>query len=461
MLPLLQIFTLAQAIPVPPPTPIEFKEVVQPQEVRALPGQLDRVPVFNSNSPEVVQREGILLSTFPPDDKAVPEAHLNLPLDGRFDLFAHHIARARTPRDRQPMYLGVIVYNPGKKPIKVDILQAVSYVTNPDAPFIDLPSYVENPSGTVYAGPGSRLMNDVLRGIHQSNFPSQIVIPPKQSEMLFNLPIALGNARSTLMRLRSNGPVYMASLAMYGRPNPETKGDRTNRSSPYRAPIREEWQRLLDNGNLAAPRDRAPTPLEQADDDIIYGRVAGVAQGSEWRTELVDSSGGKELRIPEPGKAFSYPISTVNMATFGTSQVQSAPMLVRYPDTAYLAHGNYGVHYNLTLPLVNKTRRTQTVTLAIQTPIQQESHDEGLRFLEPPDQPVFFRGTVQVTYKNDRGVSQTRYVHLVQRRGQQGEPLVRLNMPPGDRRLVEVDFLYPPDSTPPQVLTVRTLERSP
>ncbi|NEQ23538.1 MAG: DUF3370 family protein, partial [Microcoleus sp. SIO2G3] len=121
MLPLLQIFTLAQAIPVPPPTPIELKEVVQPQEVRALPGQLDNVPVFNSNSPEVVQREGILLSTFPPDNKAVREAHLNLPLDGRFDLFAHHIARARTPRDTQPMYLGVIVYNPSTKPIKVDI----------------------------------------------------------------------------------------------------------------------------------------------------------------------------------------------------------------------------------------------------------------------------------------------------------------------------------------------------
>jgi hypothetical protein len=101
------------------------------------------------------------------------------------------------------------------------------------------------------------------------------------------------------------------------------------------------------------------------------------------------------------------------------------------------------------------------VTLAIQTPLQQENRDEGLRFLEPPDQPVFFRGTVQVSYKDDRGASQTRYVHLVQRRGQQGEPLVRLNMLPGDRRLVEVDFLYPPDSTPPQVLTVRTLERSP
>jgi hypothetical protein len=31
-------------------------------------------------------------------------------------------------------------------------------------------------------------------------------------------------------------------------------------------------------------------------------------------------------------------------------------------------------------------------------------------------------------------------------------------MPPGDRRFVEFSFLYPPDSTPPQVLTISTLD---
>ncbi|MGE5660123.1 MAG: DUF3370 family protein, partial [Actinomycetota bacterium] len=66
------------------------------------------------------------------------------------------------------------------------------------------------------------------------------------------------------------------------------------------------------------------------------------------------------------------------------------------------------------------------------------------------------RGTVRVLYSDDRGKSQTRYVHLVQRRGQQGEPLVTLNLKSKERRLVQVDFLYPPDATPPQVLTVRS-----
>jgi hypothetical protein len=176
---------------------------------------------------------------------------------------------------------------------------------------------------------------------------------------------------------------------------------------------------------------------------------------------VVDRPGARELSIPKQGQAFSYPLSTINMVTLGTGQVQSAPMLARYPDTAYRAHGNYGILYSLTLPLLNNTLEPQTVTLTIQTPIKRENQRNELHFLEPPDQQVFFRGTVQLSYKDEKGLPRTQYVHLAQRRGEQGKPLVTLNMPPGDRRLVKVDFLYPPDSLPPQALTVRTIERSP
>jgi hypothetical protein len=78
------------------------------------------------------------------------------------------------------------------------------------------------------------------------------------------------------------------------------------------------------------------------------------------------------------------------MVTLGTGQVQSAPMLVRYPDTAYRAHGNYGVLYSLTLPLLNNTGEPQTVTLAIQTPDKQENRRNELHFLEPPMVRYFF-----------------------------------------------------------------------
>jgi hypothetical protein len=194
---------------------------------------------------------------------------------------------------------------------------------------------------------------------------------------------------------------------------------------------------------------------------MIYGRVAGVAQGSAWKAELVDSPTTRTLTIPESGQAFSYGLSTLPRGTLGTGQSQSARMLVRYPDTAYFAHGNYGVHYSLTLPLVNPTRKTQTVALTFQTPIKEDQLRQGLRFFEPLAKQVFFRGTVRVRYNDDAGSPQTRYLHLVQRRGQMGEPLVTLKMPPSNQRLVQVDFLYPPDSTPPQVLTIRTLEDSP
>src|ERR687886_453349 len=457
MLPFLPIFTLAQATPTPATPPTPPVEIVQPQQVRVLPGNLDDVPVFNSNSPELVQKEGILLSTFPPNGKSTPTAHLNFPFKGRFDIFAHHIAKPPTPGDLRTLYLGIILHNPGTKPVKVDILQAASYLSQPDAPFIELPSFVENSAGTVYAGPGDRIMNDILRGRRQANFPSRLVIPPKQSQILLNLPIPVRtlepalNGRSTLIRLHSNGLVYAASLARFA--SVDAQGNEL-------PPTLDEWQQLLDKGELAGPRDRTPTPPDDTSDRIIYGRVAGVAQGSQWQAKIADRPNAQSLSIPAPGQAFSYGLSTLPGGQLGTDQSQSARMLVRYPDTAYFAHGNYGVQYSLTLPLLNRNNNTQTVTLAIQTPLKQDEHQGGLRFLEPPSNQVFFRGTVQIRYKDDAGLPRTRYVHLLQRRGQQGEPLVTLKMPPSDQRLVQVDFLYPPDATPPQVLTVKTLEQS-
>src|SRR5512146_303722 len=96
-----------------------YAEVIRRQEVRSLPGSLDDVPVFNSNSPEVVQQEGILLSTFPPEGMATASAHLNYAFNGRFDIFAHHIARGLNPDDRRTLFLGVVVYNPGDEPVTV------------------------------------------------------------------------------------------------------------------------------------------------------------------------------------------------------------------------------------------------------------------------------------------------------------------------------------------------------
>ena len=448
------VLSLAQTLPSPPPPTPAPQEIVIPQQVCPLPGQLDAVPMFNSNSPELVQTEGILLSTFPQNGMAQPAAHLNFPFTGRFDLFAHHVFRALTPDNPSSLYVGVILYNPDVQPVTVDVLQAASYLSQPDAPFVQLPPAIEDPLGQVFAGPGGRVMSDILRGRRQPPFPAQIVVPGGSYQMLMNLPIPVVgldpalNGRSTFIRLRSTGPVYAASLALLGQQGAD---------GSEQAPELNDWITLLQTGGLAGARDRAPTPPDQAG-SIIYGRVAGVAQGSRWQAQITDQAGSDVLQIPAPGSAYSYGLSTLRGGRMGTSQAQSAPMLVRYPDTAYEANGNYGLEYNLTLPLYNSTSEPQRVAIALQTPIKEDQLSrDGLRFFDPLPTSTFFRGTVRLRYLDDRNLPQTVYMHLVQRRGEQGSPLVELDIAPGTRRLVSVDFLYPPDATPPQVLTVSTL----
>lgn len=118
--------------------------------IRPLTGELNQIPVFNSNSPELIVGEGILLSTFPPDNKNTPTAHLNYPLQGRFDIFAHHVAKAVDENDTRTLYLGIILQNPTNETVTINILQGSSYLSQPDAPFIKLPSLVE--SSNTYAG---------------------------------------------------------------------------------------------------------------------------------------------------------------------------------------------------------------------------------------------------------------------------------------------------------------------
>ncbi|MEO0984555.1 MAG: DUF3370 domain-containing protein [Cyanobacteria bacterium J06639_14] len=461
-------------------------EVLLPQEVRPLPGQLNDIPVFNSNSPEVVQQPGILLSTFPPNGMVNGEAHLNFPFEGRFDLFAHHIARGVGVNDRRTLFIGAVVYNPNSEPVTLEVLQGASYLSQ-EAPFRSLPALVSNPGGDIFAGPGSRTVTDILQGRSQAQWPEQVTIPPEQAYLLMNAPIPLqrfpfsvdatvppgtvlatanttlaaattsrqvpSNGRSVLMQLASSGPVYAASLSMYA---PQTS------EGFERAPTLEEWLWLLVNGELAGPRDIPPTnpeafrkgnPIER----FYYSRVAGVTQGSEWIARLADEPDGDTLTIPNPGESFSYVINTVDHNTYGTEQIQSAPMLVRYGDTAYRAHGNYGVHYKLALPLYNDTEDVQRVEIKLQTPLQDETLDSALRFRQRPGDRIFFRGTVRLRYETNVGLPGSRDIHVVQRQGQEGEPILQLTLPPGDRSPVDVELIYPPDATPPHVLTVTTV----
>ena len=430
-------------------------EIVVPQEVRPLPGQLDQVAVFNSNNPEIISGEGILLSSFPPTGMAVPKAHLNYAFNGRFDIFSHHITRARDSSQTRTLFQGILVYNPSRSDtISLAVRQAASYLTRPDAIYNPLPSYLEDPVGQAYSGPGSRVVNDLLRGRRQGLWPAEIQIPPGQVALLMSLPIPVGNvtptsnARSTLARLNSSGPVYVATVAVSAPLDPYGQ---------ERPPTLDDYLQVLTTRDLVRPRDRQPTPPEQLDVyPFIYGRVSGIARGSLWQADLTDP-GSRTLAIPAPGGMISYPISTLPRGTLGTGQVQSAPLLARYPESAYAAHGNYGIEYDLTLPLVNRTNAAQTVALRFQTPLKQDQ-GPGLRFLTSPQDRVFYRGPLRLDYTDERGNPQTRYLHIVQNRGQQGDNLLQLTLLPNQERKVRVRLLYPADATPPQVLTIATLD---
>ncbi|NEP19202.1 MAG: DUF3370 family protein, partial [Leptolyngbya sp. SIO4C1] len=276
-----QAHLLAQTAP--SATPAEPEIVVRPQTVRSLPGALDQVPVFNSNSPELIGTPGILLSTFPSAGKAVPEAHLDFAFSQRFDIFAHHVYRAEDPDDLRSMYLSILVHNPSSTPVALEVLAGASYLSQPDAPFIELPAAVSfSPLAPIFAGPGSRAMGDLLQGRRQAIFPPTLTLAPGQSHLLLNQPIPVEtldppiNGRSTLIRLHSSGPVYVASLAQYA-------------ATESAAPTLEQWQTLLETAGLATPRDKVPTPIEAMPRQVIYGRVAGVSAGSSWTTAVTRS----------------------------------------------------------------------------------------------------------------------------------------------------------------------------
>ncbi|MEM9807657.1 MAG: DUF3370 domain-containing protein [Cyanobacteria bacterium P01_D01_bin.56] len=431
--------------------------IVRPQEVRSLPAQLDTIPVFNSNSPELIGTPGILLSTFPPEGMTAPEAHLDFAFDGRFDVFAHHVYKADDPEDLRAMYVAILVHNPGVETVTVNVLGGASYLSQPDAPFIQLPSTVPfSPDEPVFGGPGSRAMGDLIQNKRQESLPSQLVVPPGANALLINVPIPVAefeppiNGRSTLMQLDSSGPVYLASLAEVA----NVDGNETEI-----APSLAQWETILNTSGVAGPRDRTPTPITDTPSQVIYGRVAGVAQGSSWTATVTDpeTPESQQLTIPAAGEAFSYGISTLYAGEQGTGQNQSAEMLVRYDDTAYQSHGNYGVEYNLTFPLYNPSDTPQIVTVALETPIKEDQlSTDGLQFFETPPNRTFFRGPVQVRYRSDSGLPQIRNFHLVQLRGQQGDALATLTLAPQEQRQVELTLRYPPDSTPPQVITIQT-----
>jgi hypothetical protein len=251
------------------------------------------------------------------------------------------------------------------------------------------------------------------------------------------------NGRNLQLRLASSGPVSLATLAAFG---PD--------ATP---PPADTWPALLEGG--LSPKEHQPTP-RGAPGRIVYSRVSGVQIGSTWKGTITDP--GKPW-LSAARAPISWPIASLERGTLGTGQVQTAELQAFYPGTAWAAHGNYGVEYDLTIPLRNDGPRPTTLQLALESPLKTDQAPGGLRFNASPARAVMFRGPIEVSGldgPNGRP-SRRRRFHLVQRAGEPGPALGTVTLAPGAQRQLRVRLIYPADATPPQVLSLLPVKQSP
>ncbi|MFN9693961.1 MAG: DUF3370 domain-containing protein [Synechococcaceae cyanobacterium] len=443
--------TPAPPAPVASPSasaPAAAAVVLRRQAVEALPGGLDHVPVLNDNTPELITSPGILLSSFAGRGRGVPAAHRDRPLQGTFELFSHHVFAGRPETLDSTLWIGVLAAPRGDRPVTLKLLAGATALSQsldpsqPAAPFLPLPPLLSQDGTPVWSGPGSRVATELLARSRSPLLPEQWTLQPGQITTVLALPIPvrgldpLLNGRNLQLRLDSDGAVDVATVAGFG------KGE-----AP---PSAAQWQQLLE-GDLA-PREHVPTP-PGASGPVVYSRVSGVQIGSSWRARITDP-GRSSLSVSRA--PISWPISSLIRGSLGTGQVQTAALQPFYPNTAWAAHGNYGVLYDLTIPLRNDTNGPQRLELSLDSPLKTDQPSGGLRFRTSPSTAVTFRGTVEVSgLDGDAGrPSGRRAFHLVLRSGMAGPPLGRVTLAPGQQRQMQVRLIYPADATPPQALSL-------
>jgi hypothetical protein len=174
---------------------------------------------------------------------------------------------------------------------------------------------------------------------------------------------------------------------------------------------------------------------------------------------VITDPGSRVLDAPQG--PISWPISSLERGTLATGQVQTAELKAFYPGTAWAAHGNYGVEYDLRLPLRNNSSKPVTLQVSLDSPLKGNKTTDSLRFRSDHNGPVMFRGPLQI-----RGLDGTdgeplgrQTVHLVLRQGQQGPSLGQVTLNPGEQQQVQLRLIYPADATPPQVLTVQPVKQ--
>jgi hypothetical protein len=399
-------FPLAPSAPASLPDRAEFSPGAG--KVLPLPGGLDRVQVLNSNHPEIVVGTGISISTMPLDG----EAHLTHAFQGDFEIFAHH-----QNRTGGKLHQAVVLYNPGPAPVTVEVGTSASHDTL-SAMYLDLPflKVGKGPLSRISSGPGARTAGAILRG--EGNVRRRTIeIPPGAYHVLHTKAFMPYNELTSQFRLKSSGPVHAAVL----------------------------FDRREPTAEAAAAMLRAGTRLERTKSDPPatdgrYGRVGGVQVGARWRGTLATDEAGRYV-LAGPASERAFLLDGVMKNTQGTGQDQAAPLLLRYPTSAVRSHANYGVEYDLTVPLENRSDRPQRVRFYMDSPTAGNA--------------VFFRSFRGLLAFDDPKTGRTSYVHAGQQPKERGTtPLHEVVVPPGVTREVRVRLVYPADATPPHVLRV-------
>jgi hypothetical protein len=290
-------------------------------------------------------------------------------------------------------------------------------------------------------------MSEILRGHRDEQLlKDKVEIAPHQYTLLLNQAIPVAsltppiNGRSAFIKIETDQPLFAATLSSL-----QNKVDN--------APSLERWQQILQQSTLVTPREKSATE-PGIPGPIVYGRVAGVQKGSLWLSNIVNSTDGKYYDVSE-AKIQNLPIATVADHTFETAQIQSAPLIARYADTAYLANGNYGVHYSLRFPLHNSSSTERLVTISIKNPVSDKKNN--FYFLPTPGNRVFFRGSLKVTSTLQTS-TQFHFFHLVLHQGDSGQNIFKKTLAPAEIENVQLDFYYPPDATPPQIIAIESAE---
>lgn len=386
--------------------------------VKTLPGALDRTPVLNSNHPEILHGPGIAVSTLP----GPGEAHLDYAFRGTFEVFTHH-----QNRSGRVLFQAVTLHNPSDRPVAVAVGPSAAAVTA-DAPYRDHgPRPVDDRGNQQASGPGDMAAGRFLRGARAIAAPS-IVLAPGETRVVHALRLPVGNEGTGHFRFTADGPVHGAVVIEDA---PPTHASVTAR---------------LAAGHLVArnPEDRLPTP-PGAPGQLIFGRVAGVQEGAAWRARVTNDAAGQTFQVTDRPSEQGFLIVGKRTNTLGTGQDHAAALLRRYPDSAYAAHGNYGVTYEVSVPLRNTAGTTREVSLYLDSPGK-----------ELPLSRVF-RGAIALDITGPDGQTRTEVVHVSQKAGELGgAPLVRVKLAPGETSTVRARLVYPANSTPPHVLRVAT-----